>query len=71
GRGLRRIDLFCARLSPRRSRQALAGASAARTVYLDELQKPDAAGAILIKTMGLYPPGSLVRLANGQVGVVF
>ena len=71
GRMLRRIDLFCARLSPRCSRQALAGASAARAVYLDELQKPDAAGAILIKTMGLYPPGSLVRLANGEVGVVF
>ncbi len=71
GRVLRRIDLFCARLSPRRSRQALAGASAARTVYLDELQKPDAAGAALIKTMGLYPPGSLVRLANGEVGIVF
>jgi hypothetical protein len=71
GRVLRRIDLFCARLSPRRSRQALAGASAARTVYLDELQKPDAAGAALIKTMGLYPPGSLVRLVNGEVGIVF
>ena len=71
GRVLRRIDLFCARLSPRRSRQALAGASAARTVYLDELQKPDAAGAALIKTVGLYPPGSLVRLANGEIGIVF
>jgi len=68
---LRRIDIFGARLSPRRTRRALAGASAARAVYLDELQKPDEAGAALIKTVGLYPPGSLVRLANGEVGVVF
>lgn len=68
---LRRIDIFGARLSPRRTRQALAGASAARAVYLDELQRPDEAGAALIKTVGLYPPGSLVRLASGEVGIVF
>lgn len=68
---LRRIDLFGARLSPRRSRQALSGAAAARAVYLDELGQPDEAGAALIKTVGLYPPGSIVRLANGEVGIVF
>jgi hypothetical protein len=68
---LRRIDLFGARLSPRRSRQALSGAAAARAVFLDEAGKPDEAGAALIKTVGLYPPGSIVRLANGEVGIVF
>ena len=68
---LRRIDIFGARLSPRRSRHAQAGAAAARAVFLDELQKPDEAGAALIKTVGLYPPGSLVRLANQEVGIVF
>ncbi|MBI3347547.1 MAG: hypothetical protein HY020_10100 [Burkholderiales bacterium] len=68
---LRRIDVFGARLSPRRSRQALSGAAAARAVFLDELGQPDEAGAALIKTVGLYPPGSIVRLANGEVGIVF
>ncbi|MDC8784927.1 HD-GYP domain-containing protein [Roseateles koreensis] len=68
---LRRIDSYAARLSPRRTRQAMAGASASRSVYLDELRQPDEAGATLIKTLGLYPPGSLVRLANGEVGMVF
>ena len=68
---LRRIDIFGARLSPRRSRHAQSGAAAARAVYLDEMQKPDEAGAALIKTVGLYPPGSLVRLASGEVGIVF
>ncbi|HEY9109704.1 MAG TPA: hypothetical protein VIN58_23770 [Roseateles sp.] len=68
---LRRIDLFGARLSPRRSRQALSGAAAARAVFLDELGQPDEAGAALIKAVGLYPPGTLVRLANGEVGMVF
>jgi len=68
---LRRIDLFGARLSPRRSRTAMSGAAAARAVFLDELGQPDEAGAALIKTVGLYPPGSIVRLANGEVGIVF
>lgn len=68
---LRRIDIFGARLSPRRSRQAMSGAAAARAVFLDELGQPDEAGAALIKAVGLYPPGSLVRLANGEVGIVF
>lgn len=68
---LRRIDIFGARLSPRRSRQAMSGATAARAVFLDELGRPDEAGAALIRVVGLYPPGSIVRLANGEVGLVF
>jgi len=68
---LRRIDIFGARLSPRRSRAAMSGAAAARAVFLDELGQPDEAGAALIKTVGLYPPGSIVRLANGEIGIVF
>lgn len=68
---LRRVDIFGARLAPRRSRQAMSGAAAARAVFLDELGQPDEAGAALIKTVGLYPPGSIVRLANGEVGIVF
>lgn len=67
---LRRVDVYGARLSPRRSRRALSAAQAARAVYLDEAQQPDEAGAALIKAIGLYPPGSLVRLANGEEGMV-
>lgn len=69
-RVLRRVDQYGARLSPRRSRKALSGAQAARAVYLDELNQPDEAGAALIKAVGLYAPGTLVRLASGEVGVV-
>lgn len=69
-RMLRRIDIFAARLSPRRSRKAMPAAAAARAVYLDELQKPDEAGTALIKAVGLYLPGSLVRLVNNEMGVV-
>lgn len=69
-RVLKRVDLYGARLSPRRSRKALSGAQAARAAYLDELGQPDETGAALIKAVGLYAPGTLVRLANGEVGVV-
>lgn len=69
-RVLRRVDIYGARLAPRRSRRALSGAQAARAAYLDELQQPCPTGAALIKAVGLYPPGSLVHLANGELGVV-
>lgn len=69
-RVLHRVDVFGARLSPRRSRRALAGAAAARAVFMDELKQPDEAGSALIKAVGLYPPGSLVQLANGEVAIV-
>lgn len=70
GRLLHRIDMFAARLSPRIARKAQAGAQAARAIFLDELKQQDEAGAALIKSVGLYPPGSFVRLANGEEGIV-
>lgn len=70
-RVLRRVDIYGARLAPRRSRAAMSGASAARGVFIDELGQPDEAGAALIKAVGLYPPGSIVRLASGEIGIVF
>lgn len=67
---LLRIDVFAARLSPRIARKAQAGAQASRAIFLDESRQQDEAGAALIKAVGLYPPGSLVRLANGEEGIV-
>jgi HD-GYP domain-containing protein (c-di-GMP phosphodiesterase class II) len=69
-RVLHRIDMFAARLAPRIARKAQAGAQAARAIFLDELKQQDDAGAALIKAVGLYPPGTLVRLANGEEGIV-
>lgn len=67
---LHRVDVFGARLSPRVARKAQAGAQAARAIFLDEHKQQDEAGAALIKAVGLYPPGSFVRLANGEEGIV-
>ena len=38
--------------------------------YFDENRQIDEAGAALIKAVGVYSPGSLVRLANNETGVV-
>lgn len=67
---IKRADIFAARLSPRRRRSALSGAAAAKAAYLDEHQQPDAAGAAIVKATGIYPPGSYVRLASGEIAVV-
>jgi HD-GYP domain-containing protein (c-di-GMP phosphodiesterase class II) len=67
---IQRADIFAARLSPRKLRQAMAATAAAKAAYLDEHQKADEAGAAIIKALGIYPPGSYVRLASNEVGVV-
>jgi len=67
---VQRADIFAARLSPRKSRTPMSATAAAKAAYLDEAQQPDEAGSAIIKATGLYPPGCLVRLRNGEVAVV-
>jgi len=67
---IQRADIFAARLSPRKMRQAMAATAAAKAAYLDENQQADEAGAAIIKGLGIYPPGSYVRLASQEIGVV-
>jgi len=67
---IQRADIFAARLSPRKMRAAMSATAAAKAAYLDETQQPDDAGSVIIKAIGLYPPGCMVRLRNGEVAVV-
>lgn len=67
---MQRADIFAARLSPRRRRPAMSATAAAKAAYLDENKQPDEAGSAIIKAIGIYPPGSLVRLGNGEVALV-
>lgn len=67
---IQRADMFAARLSPRASRRADPAAAAMQAVYFDENRQIDSAGGVLIKAVGVYSPGSLVRLANQETGVV-
>jgi len=67
---IQRADIFAARLGRRRGRGALSGMAAAKATYLDENHQADEAGAAIIKAMGICPPGTFVRLANGEVAIV-
>ena len=67
---IQRADMFAARLAPRASRRSASSAAAMRACYFDENHQIDEAGAALIKAVGVYSPGSLVRLANNETGIV-
>ena len=44
--------------------------AAMQASYYDEEHRVDEAGAALVKTLGVYPPGAFVRLATQEVAVV-
>ncbi len=67
---IQRADMFGARLSPRASRTPTSPAAAMQASYFDENRQVDEAGAALIKAVGIYSPGSFVKLNTDEVAVV-
>jgi HD-GYP domain-containing protein (c-di-GMP phosphodiesterase class II) len=65
---LRAGDVYMAKISPRAQRAPLLPKVAARQLYEEEAGGPVATA--LIKPLGIYPPGDLVKLRSGEVGVV-
>lgn len=65
---LRLTDQFTAKHSARATRPALPAQLAARQLFLENPDEPMA--AMLIKEFGIYPPGSLVKLASGEIAIV-
>lgn len=64
-------DSYCSMISPRAYRAALLPTLALRTLYQAGGSRLDAAVCVgLVKLLGVNPPGSLVRLANGEISVV-
>ncbi|WP_345531534.1 HD-GYP domain-containing protein [Viridibacterium curvum] len=69
---LHTADVYAAMLSQRSYRKAVPAAEAAKQVYINLGQGRECPfPGLLIKEVGMYPPGSLVKLANGEVGVVW
>ena len=64
-------DVYCARISSRKYRRALRPNAALKALFLDQGKKvsQDLAGHF-IKAIGVFPAGSPVRLANGEIAVV-
>lgn len=67
---LRMADVYVARISPRLSRSGLLPQMAARDIYLGADGQPSTLGAAFVKTVGVYIPGSYVRLASDEIAVV-
>ena len=65
---LRAVDVYAAKISPRAFRAALTPQLAARQLYQAQPGSPVAAA--LVKTLGAYPPGDMVLLKSGEIGVV-
>ncbi|MDO9434600.1 HD-GYP domain-containing protein [Hydrogenophaga sp.] len=63
-------DVYVARLSPREDRGGGVAQHVARGLLMGADQRPDPLAALFIKHVGIYPPGSYVRLANDEVAVV-
>ncbi|MCU0969825.1 MAG: phosphohydrolase [Rubrivivax sp.] len=65
---VRMADVFLAKISPRAKRPAIAPQVASKQLFQ---QEPGSGLAVaLIKSIGVHPPGSLVELASGEIGVV-
>lgn len=61
-------DVYTAKLSTRASRGPLPADRAVRDFFLANKTQP--AAAAILKEFGVFPPGTLVRLASGETAVV-
>lgn len=64
-------DRYTAMISPRMHRDSIVAGDALKGLFLEKGKAHDERlSLILIKTLGVFPPGTFVRLVNGDVGVV-
>lgn len=62
-------DVYLAKISPRSFRQGKPPNIAAKEM-LQQRGMSQALGAVIVKEIGMYPPGSYVKLANGEIAIV-
>lgn len=67
---IQRADMFAARLAPRATRGPETPGAAMQSCYFDENREIDEAGAALIKAVGVYSPGTYVKLNSQEIAVV-
>lgn len=64
-------DLYCAKISSRAYRKSLLPSNALRELFLETPQNIDGSIVkLLIKKVGMYPPGTFAELTNGEIAVV-
>jgi len=64
-------DCYSAMISPRSYKESMEASTALKTLFLERGKTYDETlSVLLIKYMGVFPPGAFVKLANGEVAVV-
>ncbi|NVO07299.1 MAG: hypothetical protein HXX19_15895 [Rhodoferax sp.] len=65
------VDRYTAAMSPRKSRISRTARDSALSVVVKAgASKHDEVGSAMLQLLGIYPPGTYVRLANGETAVV-
>jgi HD-GYP domain-containing protein (c-di-GMP phosphodiesterase class II) len=68
---LQTVDRYTAAMSPRGSRISRTARDSALSVVVQTgVAAHDEVGSALVRTLGVYPPGTYVKLANGEIAVV-
>ncbi len=67
---LKMVDRYAAMISPRLSRAGRSATESARALMANASAKSDEIGHALLRVVGLYPPGTFVRLDNDELAVV-
>lgn len=67
---VRAVDRYGAMISPRKSRAGRSATDSVRSIIQDSGEHSDEIGHALVRTVGLCPPGTFVRLDNSEVAVV-
>ncbi len=70
GRILHVVDRYAAMISPRKTRAARSAIESVRSMMTRSDGLRDAVGHALVRTVGLCPPGTYVRLDSGETAVV-
>lgn len=70
GRVLRSVDRYAAMISPRKSREGRSAAESMLSIITRSTQRYDQVGQGLVRAVGLYPPGTYLRLDTGELAVV-
>ena len=64
------VDRYAAFISPRKSRAGRSAPESMRTLLGKNVSQSDEVGFILVRTIGLCPPGTFVKLDNGDTAIV-
>lgn len=67
---VRILDVFCAKISPRAYRQSMLPPVAARDIFVSEREYNNPYLGPLIKEVGIYMPGTFIKLENGEIALV-